>query len=781
MISVLCVDDEPGFLELVKEFLETDKEFSIDVSASAQEALKSLNLQSYDSIVSDYQMPGMDGIAFLKAVRQRFGDIPFILFTGRSRDEIVIEAIGSGVDFYLRKGGDPVAQFAELAHVIRMVAGRRRAGEERFRGTGVPTGITGSGQPEGAGLWPDGAARDVPGDHGVRAQDPAVPQTSGDRPFLQPASAPAPGGDTGDPDLTGILDIAEVRALMEDFTRLTGMVTAIVDRKGVVIEDSGWQDICTKFHRVNKETARFCTESDLCLSGNLKPGEYMANRCKNHLWDVATPLYIGDIHAGTIFTGQFFYDYEDVDEDFFAERADEYGFDRAEYLSALRRVPRYSRQQVRCLMDFLVKLTGLVSRLSYSNLKLAESMAEEVRIKEALIRSERRLSGIIGHLPDATFAIDNTGRVIAWNNAMVEMSGVPSENVLGKGDHEYSVSIYGSRRPVLVDWIFSPQKEPGKEYRVLKREGDAIVVEADVVLPGGRSVVLWGKATALYDSDGNMTGAIESIRDITEHKKAEAELRNLSRELEQRVALRTAELSQAQAAFRRANEKLNLLSGITRHDIKNQLLILSGYLEVSKRSLDDPERTAEFIAKERKIADTIARQISFTKDYEDLGVKAPAWQGVASVVRSAGAGLPAGDIRIEAGDPDLEIYADPLLEKVFYNLIDNALRYGGAGMTRIRISHQLAGEELIIAVEDDGEGIRQEDKSRLFTKGFGRHTGLGLYLSREILSITGIGITEDGEPGKGARFAITVPEGEFRFTDGQSVPGTGDGCQAIGR
>ena len=111
----------------------------------------------------------------------------------------------------------------------------------------------------------------------------------------------------------------------------------------------------------------------------------------------------------------------------------------------------------------------------------------------------------------------------------------------------------------------------------------------------------------------------------------------------------------------------------------------------------------------------------------------------------------------------VEMYADPLLQKVFYNLIDNALRYGGGKMTYIRISSHPDQENQIIVVEDDGEGISKEDKTKLFSKGFGKHTGLGLFLSREILSITGLSITENGEFGKGARFEITVPKGMFRI------------------
>jgi len=211
------------------------------------------------------------------------------------------------------------------------------------------------------------------------------------------------------------------------------------------------------------------------------------------------------------------------------------------------------------------------------------------------------------------------------------------------------------------------------------------------------------------------------------------------------------------------NEKLNLLSSITRHDIRNQLHALSSYLELSRQTVRNPDVAAELITKEEKIADTIARQLSFTKDYEDMGIAAPAWQNVDGIVRQAAASLPMKDIRVTLDRPDLEIFADPLFGKVFYNLMDNALRYGGGKITGIGITAQETGEGCTLVFEDNGIGIANEDKRHLFERGFGKNTGLGLFLSREILAITGIAIRETGEPGRGARFEMTVPKGGYRF------------------
>jgi PAS domain S-box-containing protein len=127
MISVLYVDDEEGLLELGKLFLEKSGQFRVDTVTSAHEAFRSLKSTSYEAIVSDYQMPDIDGIAFLKAIRAEFPDLPFIIFTGKGREEVVIEAFDNGADFYLQKGGKPTPQFLELGHKITAAVRRRQA------------------------------------------------------------------------------------------------------------------------------------------------------------------------------------------------------------------------------------------------------------------------------------------------------------------------------------------------------------------------------------------------------------------------------------------------------------------------------------------------------------------------------------------------------------------------------------------------------------------------------------------------------------------------------
>ena len=168
-----------------------------------------------------------------------------------------------------------------------------------------------------------------------------------------------PEGDLGELGLSDIVDVGTLQSLMEDFSALTGMVIALLDTEGAVLIATGWQDICTKFHRVYPESSASCTESDLFLSANVKPGEYVEYRCKNNMWDIVTPLYIESRHVGNIYSGQFFYSDDVMDEKVFLAQARRYGFDEEEYLSALRRVPRFSHEDINRLMDLSRAPDGL--------------------------------------------------------------------------------------------------------------------------------------------------------------------------------------------------------------------------------------------------------------------------------------------------------------------------------------------------------------------------------------------------------------------------------------
>ncbi len=219
------------------------------------------------------------------------------------------------------------------------------------------------------------------------------------------------------------------------------------------------------------------------------------------------------------------------------------------------------------------------------------------------------------------------------------------------------------------------------------------------------------------------------------------------------------ELKTAEESLRRTNEKLNLLNNITRHDINNQLMFLGGAIEIVKKN----ETNLASLALLTKSTDSIRNiyaQIDFTKQYQEMGTASPIWHDLMRTVLSQPE-MRDVEIELAEGMKGLEVYADPMFGKVFHNLLENSIKYGGHEL-HVRIDCRTIDDILCITYKDNGPGISDEDRKNMFQKGHGRGTGMGMFLSREILGITGITIKETGQLGEGIRFEMLVPKGYFK-------------------
>lgn len=222
-------------------------------------------------------------------------------------------------------------------------------------------------------------------------------------------------------------------------------------------------------------------------------------------------------------------------------------------------------------------------------------------------------------------------------------------------------------------------------------------------------------------------------------------------------------LTRAYKALTKANHQIGLLNSITRHDILNKVMVITGYSEILLEEYPDTEwsATLQIIFSSGK---DIQHLIDFTREYQDLGVHEPAWQRIDDIMQKDVLKSLSSGISLSILTEKVEIYADPLLEKVLYNLVENSIRHGG-GVTRISLSYEISGDICQVLYRDDGVGVAESEKSLIFQKGHGKNTGLGLFLIREILSFTGISITENGVPGQGVRFEMLVPSGCWRRTE----------------
>jgi len=228
------------------------------------------------------------------------------------------------------------------------------------------------------------------------------------------------------------------------------------------------------------------------------------------------------------------------------------------------------------------------------------------------------------------------------------------------------------------------------------------------------------------------------------------------------------EINKSQLALEQARKKLNLLNTFTFQDIRSAIFTLSAYLELVGYGIFD-ETQKKQLEKCGVQTQKIVAALNFAKNYQDMGIHPPRWQNVSHVFVLAISHLPPLEMSRKISLHNLEIYADPLLKNAFLSLVDNVLKHA-VGVTELDLRYEETEAGITLIFEDDGAGIPEEEKEKVFERGFGKNTGLGLFLCREILSITGITIKETGEPGKGARFEIVVPQGFYRFTSAHETP-----------
>jgi K+-sensing histidine kinase KdpD len=209
-----------------------------------------------------------------------------------------------------------------------------------------------------------------------------------------------------------------------------------------------------------------------------------------------------------------------------------------------------------------------------------------------------------------------------------------------------------------------------------------------------------------------------------------------------------------------ARKNLTMFSGLTRHDILNQLMIISASLELAADDIKEPG-LLQNLKRAQTAAATIQRQIVFSREYEKLGAGAPRWQPLHKVIRQAFLDLQSETLALDLPKDDIDIFADPIFDKVFFHLFTYANKYS-TGATRITVSYNMTADRLIIFISDNGAGISPADKKLLFDKKPGNEKVPGPYLAERILEVTGMTIHETGGEKEGLRFEIIIPPEGFR-------------------
>jgi PAS domain S-box-containing protein len=596
-VRVLLVDDDSGFLKITKQCLEMGQDLLVDTALSVDEALTKLEKEKYDVVVSDYQMPEKDGLEFLKDLRRKGDTIPFVMFTGKGREEVAIKALNLGANQYLNKIGETETVYAELAHSITEMAKVRKSEEALRESEEKPRAIV--------------------------------------SPSPDAISVAEPNGT--------ILDCNQA------FLRLHGCSS-----KDELIGKDGFEIICEKDRAKARAVVKQLVEQG---------------------------------HAEIL---------------------------------RLRLMKKDGR-------EFTGELSGSLIHDSFGRpttiVVVTKDLTEYVEAEETIRESQQKFERLFRGNPEAAVYLSTDFHILDINPRFERLFGYSLAEI--KGKHLDDVIVQKERLEEAGN--LNQRALQGYVYHdTLRRRKDGTLIPVSI-------------SAAPITVEDRLEGYVGMYKDISELRNTEEALK------------------ETMGKLATINEKLRVVGSLTRHDVQNKLTLVTGnaYL-MKKKAISDPE-TLERLRGIEEACRQIVEIFDFARSYETLGEEEPRYVDVADAFDKAASQF--GDLKGTSTDNEckgLIVLADSLLTRLFYNLIDNSLKYGEK-LTYMRIRMEKGREELKLIYEDDGVGIPLAEKSKLFTKGHGKGTGLGLYLIKKIMEAYGWAIKETGEPEKSAQFTMTIP------------------------
>jgi len=557
---------------------------------------------------------------------------------------------------------------------------------------------------------------------------------------------------------TDLIDIVKLQELTHRLHAMTGIPVAIIDAQGSILIATGWQEICTRFHRAHPVTAERCRESDNYILNHLDELPYAQYRCQNGLWDIAMPVFLEESHLATLFVGQFHFEDDRPDRGFFRAQAEEFGFDVADYLAALDRLPVFSREKVQAIIDYY---------LFFVNYLVDEGVGrlERLRTEDELHHSQQLLSSILNCAPYAFFVKDvaDDFRIMVWNRAAEEIFGVRSGEMLGKNAHD----------------LWPPEQANRFREDDLAVVADRIMVDIPELVsthPVKGEIYLHVRKLPLFDQNGEVSHLVVICEDITEHRRMQHEL------------FRSQKL-----------ESLGVLAGGIAHDFNNILTGILGNISLAQRYLDAGHKSHGALCQAEqaaKRATELAHQLlTFARGGQPI-TRAVATRHL--VEESLSLILRGTNVKgvLEAADGLDALEADPgQVSQAFNNLVINAVQAMPSGGTLTIQAENItlddinpynlpAGRYVRFLFSDEGCGIAPEILGNVFDPYFTTKpggTGLGLASVHSIVAKHGGSIQVSSVVGSGTVFEMLLPSTDAALAEPEGVAPGADGHSGGGR
>lgn len=705
-------------------------------------------------------------------LRESGNDIPYIIFTGKGREEVVIEAINLGADFYMQKGGDPRSQFAELEHKLRHAVNEFRAkknleeSELRYRSifehTGSATIIIEedatiylandifsklSGYPrseiEGKKKWtefvsPDDLER-MSQYHRNRRLDPdSVPydyefnfqMQDGQKRQAYVTVGMIPGTTQS---VASVVDISEKVKYEEELRRTNEEMSAAYEEAKAAEEAlseycrdlSEYQEKLVESRNELMEIIDFLPDATFAIDSN--GGVILWNKAIEKMTGITRNDMIGKTYEA--YSTAFYKESRPLLADILlSDSVDPKKFENSNRNSYSSYKEAFSPIIYGGKGGYLWAKASLLFNSSGTPVGAIETIRDitDKKISEERLKEREELyRNLMNSIEDFVYTYDTKGRFTEVNKALCSAIQKNPEEIIGKTNNELNFP-----REMLDRWEDA--------QALVLSEGKKISAFMNMKLADNRFHYYQAVLNPMRNEDGEIEGIVGISHDITDQKEIHQELES-------------------------ANLKLKILSRLTRHDVANQLTVIEGLIDIIDNNGCTPEEVQRHLSEIRRSIETIKEDIAYTRKFELLGDAPPEWQNIQKIAEKIRDLILPDSIKLDIATGDLEVLADPMFSKTIYNLFENSLRHGG-DVTQITISYSSDDESLTLYVKDDGAGVPQDIRETVFEPGVGANTGLGLFFVKEVLAMTRMEIFECGSEEGGACFGIRVPAGHFRFS-----------------